>query len=174
MKSFSQAYALTEAFAVRYIKLVFVLVAVLVWLSLRGCLKRETSPFALPQPTDTVRVAKKAVIKAIPKPEHWPVAIVTIYEKDTVLRAEAEKKDIILTGKVENKQVELTTIAPNGEVKLFTFNIPDIPSIITFDNGGIKVVEDKKAKRKSVAKKIGNKVLIGAALVGSFFLGRAI
>jgi hypothetical protein len=174
MKNPLEIYSLTESYAVRYIKIVFLLVAVLLFFSLKGCFKPQPSPFALPHQTDTIRIAKKAVLKPIPKAEHWPVAIVTIYEKDTTMRTRAEKEDILLNGKIQDGHAEITTITPGGEVKLFTFDIPKIPGVAIIDATGLSFVPDKKAKRKETWKSIWKGVKIaGLAAASGFVIGKA-
>lgn len=163
----SSALTTVQDKARQYINIVLAAVLLLVLLNLRSCFQAKPNPFALPHRTDTVRVAKRAQVKKIPAVEHWPAAIVTIYEKDTLARRQAEKDDIVLSGKIENQRVELTTISPSGEVKLFTFDIPEVPSIVTLDNGGISVVEDKRAKRRKTWKGIWSGVKIAAAGVAA-------
>jgi len=155
---------------------VLIAVVVLLFFALRGCIGGgNPSRFDLPKPTDTVRVNRKAVIKPIPKAEHWPVGIVTIYERDTVRRAQAEKEDILLSVKVRQGLTEVTTIDPKGEVKLLGIPTPDIASIVTVDaSGAVKVEEDKKKTGGKFWKGLGTGLKFAGAIGLGIIVGKSL
>ncbi|MES2731741.1 MAG: hypothetical protein V4714_08335 [Bacteroidota bacterium] len=175
MKTFSEAYALTESFAIRYIKLVMAIVVVLVALSLRGCFSSNESQFPTVVRTDTNRVAEMAEpVRKVPIPERWQPATVWIYLPDTIARSKVEKGDIVTSTKFAGGRLVVEKISPIGISTKAEYKVPELAAVWVDVEGNVNIVEDKKAKRREWWRKSGNKVLIGAALVGGFVLGTTI